>query len=253
MDGAVRRHKRLLAEALAAIRPATTKEYGSRRSEAQVAEGLLAHMDTGCLDTWPDDLGPQHPHPVWESIAEDTPVESINITSLKAAEGHLYRRHTAVFFQEHALALHVHRGWVKRARAKGYTLLLGPPDPEAALAKGGVGLLAPVDFRATEMPARTAAFDKARRLGRIMRVVLRTGHHVAITIYNVYGFPGGHQDKHKAGRTDAIVAAARQEMVERGDTYVAILGDFNAELEDLPSAHSLKLQAGWVDLGSRPA
>ena len=141
MDGALRKHKRLLAEALAAIRPATTEEDGSRRSEAQVAEGLLAQMDAGCLDTWPDDVGPQHPHPVWESIEDDTPVASINITSFKAAEGHLYRRHTAVFFQEHALPLHAHRGWVKRARARGYTLLLGPPDPEAALAKGGGGAL----------------------------------------------------------------------------------------------------------------
>ncbi|MFM7981281.1 MAG: hypothetical protein ACKPKO_18395, partial [Candidatus Fonsibacter sp.] len=136
----------------------------------------------------------------------------------------MYRRHTAVFFHEHALPAPIHRGWVKRARAKGFTLLLGPPDPEAALAKGGVGLLAPIDFRATEMPARTEAFAKARRLGRTMRVVLRTGHRIAITVYNIYGFPGGHLDKHKAGRTDAIVAAARQEIAERGDTYVAIAG-----------------------------
>ena len=118
-DGAVRRHKRILAEALAAIRPVATEEDGPRRPEAQVAEDLLARMDTGCLSEWPDDVGPQHPHPVWECSTEDTPVESISITSLKAAEEHLYRRHTAVFFQEHALLAHVHRGWAKRARAKG--------------------------------------------------------------------------------------------------------------------------------------
>ncbi|MFM7984483.1 MAG: hypothetical protein ACKPKO_34675 [Candidatus Fonsibacter sp.] len=90
-------------------------------------------------------------------------------------------------------------------------------------------------------------------MGRIMRVALRTGYRVAITVYNIYGFPGGHQDKHKAGRTDAIFAAARQEMAERGDTYVAIVGDLNAELDDVPSASSLLLQAGWADLGAHPA
>ncbi|MFM7987630.1 MAG: hypothetical protein ACKPKO_50780, partial [Candidatus Fonsibacter sp.] len=65
-----------------------------------MAEDPLAQMDTGCLGEWPDDVGPQHPHLVWESITEDAPVESINVTSFKAAEEHLYRRRTAVFFQE---------------------------------------------------------------------------------------------------------------------------------------------------------
>ncbi|MFM7989832.1 MAG: hypothetical protein ACKPKO_62010, partial [Candidatus Fonsibacter sp.] len=31
------------------------------------------------------------------------------------------------------------------------------------------------------------------------------------------------------------------------------MGDLNAELEDLPSARSLLLQAGWADLGAHPA
>jgi hypothetical protein len=94
-----------------------------------------------------------------------TPIESINVTSLKAAEELLLRGHAPIFLQEHALPACVHRGWVKRARGRGYTLILAPLDPEAAVAKGGVVVLAPVDYRATEMPARSQAFSKARALG----------------------------------------------------------------------------------------
>ena len=56
------------------------EEDGSRRAWAQVADDPLAQTDAGCLWVWPDDVGPQRPHPVWESIAEDTPVESITLT-----------------------------------------------------------------------------------------------------------------------------------------------------------------------------
>ncbi|MFM7988897.1 MAG: hypothetical protein ACKPKO_57255, partial [Candidatus Fonsibacter sp.] len=124
----------------------------------------------------------------------------------------------------HALPAAIHSGWAKRMKARGYSLILTPFDPEVVVAKGGVGVMAPIDYRVTEMPARTSGLAKARALGRVMRVVLRTGHQVAITVYNVYGFPGGHQEKAKAGRTNALLEAVVQDIVERGDTYVAIWG-----------------------------
>eukprot|EP00974_Lingulodinium_polyedra_P105589 10222902-Lingulodinium_polyedra.AAC.1 len=62
------------------------------------------------------------------------------------------------------------------------------------------------------MPARTAAFAKARALGRAMRVVLRVGMRTALPIYNVYGFPGGHEDQRKAMRTNAILEAVMGEI-----------------------------------------
>jgi len=177
----------------------------------------------------------------------------VAVTSLKAAEEHLYRRHTAMFLQEHAIPLATHRGWTKRAKARGYTLLLTPPDPEAALAKGGVAVLAPLDFRATEMPPCTQSFTKARNMGRAMRVVLRTGLRTAVTVYNVYGFPGAHQCRSTANKTDSILQAALEEILQRGDSYVAITGDLNADPEDLPTIQHLVGQGGWKDLGAHPA
>eukprot|EP00974_Lingulodinium_polyedra_P002319 216427-Lingulodinium_polyedra.AAC.1 len=71
--------------------------------------------------------------------------------------------------QEHAISLAQQAGWIKRARARGFSLILSPPDPEASVPKGGVGLLAPTAFRATELPVLTESFGRARKLGRALR------------------------------------------------------------------------------------
>ena len=189
---------------------------------------------------------------MWGHIDNLTPVESINVTSLQTAEELLYRRPAPIFLQEHALPACVHRGWIKRARGRGYTLILSPPGPEAAVAKGGVAVLAPMDYRATEMLARLQAFSKATALGRAMRVVLRTGLHFAITVYSIYGFPGAQQDRNMALRTDSILIAIMEELEAWDDSCVALVGDLNADLEDLPSIQAF-LSKGWCDLGSHSA
>ena len=247
-----RKHRRHFAYALADLRQQPSIEPDSTVDLDSLADHILSTFTESPPDSWPEEVAYQHPHPIWEHLDNFSPVESINITSFKAAEEALLRRHTPVFFQEHALPASVHEGWLKRARGRGFTLILSPPDPAAAVAKGGVGILAPVDYRPTEMPARSGAFVKARALGRVMRVVLRTGLHTAITVYNVYGFPGAHHDKGKALRTDAILSAVMEEIEAWGDTCVALLGDLNADLEDLPSIQNF-LARGWRDLGSHPA
>ena len=112
--------------------------------------------------------------------------------------------------------------------------------------------MAPRDCRPTEMPPATVAFAKARNLGRAMRVVFRVGGRVALVVYNVYGFPGGHHCREAAARTNAIVEAVIQEATQRGDLYVAIVGDLNADAADLPAITELLQGHGWTDLGAHP-
>ena len=247
----IRKHRRLLADALAYLRLKPSAEEDNPCDQVAMADSILRSFDDSHPVSWPEEVAQQHPHPMWEHLDNLTPIESINVTSLKAAEELLLRRHAPIFLQEHALPACVHRGWIKRARGRGYTLILSPPDPEAAVAKGGVAVLAPVDYRATEMPARSQAFCKARALGRVMRVVLRTGLHCAVTVYNVYGFPGAHHDRSKALRTDCILTAIMEEVEAWGDSCVAIVGDLNADLEDLPSIQAFFLQR-MVRLGLAP-
>ena len=77
--------------------------------------------------------------------------------------------------------------------------------------------MAPLGYPATEMPARSLAFSKARALKRATRVVLRTGLHCAITVYSVYGCLGAHHDRNKALRTDSILVAIMEEVEAWGD------------------------------------
>ena len=224
------KHRRLLADALAYRRLKPSDEEDNPSDLSSMADHILRSLGDFPPVSWPEEIAQQHPHPMWDHLDNLTPVESINVTSLKAAEELLYRRHAPIFLQEHALPACVRRGWIKRARGRGYTLILSPPDPEAAVAKGGVAVLAPWDYRATEMPARSLAFSKARALGKAMRVVLRAGLHCAITVYNVYGFPGAHHDRNKALRTDSILVAIMEEVEAWGDSCVALIGDLNANL-----------------------
>jgi hypothetical protein len=143
------------------------------------------------IDIWGDGAGAQLAASAWTFAEKAVRIESINVTSLRTAEAWLLIRQTAMFLQEHAIPEAQQGGWVKRAAARGYSLLLSPTDPEASQPRGGVAVLAPREYRPTEMPPATAAFARARALGRAMRAVLRVGGRVALPIYNVYGFPGG--------------------------------------------------------------
>ena len=237
-EAAGRRHRQILADVLSAEEQPDT-DFADAAHVWGIEEGRQP-QDHG----WPDDG------------KGSTLLETINITSLRTAEAALLARRTAVFVQEHAIPDKLHAGWAKRALAKGYCLLLSPTDPESAVPKGGVGILAPRDYRPTEMPALTKEFQKARKLGRAMRVVIRVvirvGGRVAVPIYNIYGFPGGHTDKEAARRTDTIIMAIKQEILARGDIYAALVGDLNACPEDLPALEDLIQSGGWTDLGAHP-
>ena len=89
------------------------------------------------------------------------------------------------------------------------------------------------------MPPATPAFAKARALGRAQRVVIRVGGRVAVPVYNIYGFPGGHHEREAATRTNAIVEAVVQETTQRGDIYATIVGDLNADTCALPAVTEL--------------
>ena len=97
------------------------------------------------------------------------------------------------------------------------------------------------------MPPAATAFAKTRALCRAMNLVICVGGQVAVPVYNVYGFPGGHHDKEAATRTNAIVEAVIQEIVQRGDIYAAIVGDLIADTCDLPAVTELLQTQGWIE------
>lgn len=66
-----------------------------------------------------------------------------------------------------------------------------------------------------------------------------------------YGWTGGHECPDAARRTDAGLAAIFEEYGAQGDEFSLVLGDFNADLGDLPVALDA-VSPGWTDLGACP-
>ena len=199
-----------------------------------------------------------HTFAPWADHASRAPgdhdvVESINVTDLHSAFPHLVMRGAVTAIQEHSQPAHTLGGWARKATGCGYQLILGPPDPEArGAARGGVGFIAPRAAHMVEMPPVSAAFARARSRGRAIRVVARLVNGTAVTVYNVYGVANGHQDKHAAAATDGLIRAVREEILQQGDVFVALVGDFNAEPEDLPALQHLTQEAGWTDAALHP-
>ena len=73
-----------------------------------------------------------------------------------------------------------------------------------------------------------------------------------VIVYNFYGWTGGHDRPEAASRSDAGLQAIYDEICAQGDEYVMVMGDFNADLTDLPTAVDA-LGKGWTDLGACPA
>ena len=90
-------------------------------------------------ELWEEGAGAHPVEATWPLGEDSVRVESINITSLRTAEAWLIVRRTVMFVQEHAIPLAQQVGWIKRAAAKGYSLILTPTDPEAAQPRGGGG------------------------------------------------------------------------------------------------------------------
>ena len=106
------------------------------------------------------------------------------------------------------------------------------------------------------MPPRRATaanepFAKLVALGRAMRHLLPVGNGRIVIAYNFYGWTGGHDDPAAAKRSDAGLAAILGEAQAQGDECSLIMGDFNAELDDLASVEEA-MTAGWTDLGACP-
>ena len=66
----------------------------------------------------------------------------------------------------------------------------------------------------------------------------------------MYGSTGGNASTDAAQKTDIMVAALVCELEEVAKDQVCIIGDLNADLEDIPMALDLVENEGWKDMGA---
>ena len=65
----------------------------------------------------------------------------------------------------------------------------------------------------------------------------------------LYGATGGHTSQEAAQKTDIAMACLVDELAEVADQPTCILGDLNADPDDIPTAWDLITNEGWKDLG----
>ena len=68
--------------------------------------------------------------------------------------------------------------------------------------------------------------------------------------YCLYGFTNGHKIKTQAALTDIFFKAIKEEIAVQPEGPVLIAGDFNADVQDLPTLQTLIHDMHYVDKGA---
>ena len=123
-------------------------------------------------------------------------------------------------------------------------------SPVADSVKGtGVGVMAREPITVIEWQYRTSACKARHDIGRV--AIYGVEIEGTPQWYGVVcGSTGGNTSTDAAQKTDIIIAALICELEEVAKDQVCIIGDLNADLEDIPMALDLVENEGWKDLGA---
>ena len=72
-----------------------------------------------------------------------------------------------------------------------------------------------------------------------------------LRLANVYGQTGGHHDEEASMITDHIIGSIMEELETQPGIPTIIIGDLNAEPQDIPIVAEMLEQDGWVDCGHK--
>ena len=75
--------------------------------------------------------------------------------------------------------------------------------------------------------------------GRVQLIGICLPGGIVLVVANIYGWTGGHQNKHARLRTDSMIAIILQQFDHLPSGPKLLVGDFNCEPQDLPSLHTL--------------
>jgi len=129
-------------------------------------------------------------------------------------------------------------------------LCTGPTDSNMSRAGGGVGIVYDAHYTVILLDPLTPEFKKVTQQGRALAFSIDYGDGNATYAYILYGKSGGHECKHKATVTNRIIKAIRCEQSAQPSGPTVILGDTNADPEDLPVLQKLLSAHLWIDVGA---
>ena len=104
----------------------------------------------------------------------------------------------------------------------------------------------------TQVPIQAEALEVYAQMGRIQKLKIAKGIW-SLTIYNLYAYTNGHNEAEQAAKTDRIIMAVSEDNKADGKPNAMIIGDVNADIEDLPTLMGLVAQESWHDAGSHPS
>ena len=197
--------------------------------------------------------GPQQPLPPHWIRSEGPIIEVANITSMDTHVETLVHRHADfTFFQEHSAPPAAWPRLCALHQEQKRKVHFGPLDPNASHLLGGVGCSTKATNIMHPVKPITEAFRQAVETGRVMHYAIALGKGSKLAgFYVIYGWSGGHQALVKASKTNLLLDAILQEIEAQPPGPTAIVGDLNAEPQDIGILHNLLLNKGWTDVGAQ--
>ena len=189
----------------------------------------------------------------WPGNSDLCHVEIKNVTSLVTFGDGMARRAAHLsLVQEHSCIPS------KLAIAKatfrehfGKLLLAGPLDPNCSTPTGGMAAISDETNTLFDVPPEAPSFAKAIGTGRAQLIAFGKGKSSDLVhFYNFYGHSGGHENKWKAKGTSAIVQACIDDFMLRPPGARFLVGDLNADPDDIAAILALLADLHWVDVGS---
>ena len=123
-------------------------------------------------------------------------------------------------------------------------------SPTGTQARGtGVGCAVRIPLQAVPVKMNTKRARIAYEQGR-MAIYWLQNRGKAVIVATVYGKTGGHDDLEAAQYTDDLLDACHCEFATQPAVPKCIVGDINAEAEDIPTLMHLIEDLGWIDCGA---
>ena len=147
--------------------------------------------------------------------------------------------------------LHALPGLEAAFAAKGAKALLGPPDPHAGKAAGGMGIVA----EQAQAVRRLCPIEKKGDLadaiaaGRVDLFAVDLPGGPPLVAYNIYLWAGSSKDPERRRKGDRVLEAVFEDQGLRRCARAAIAGDFNARPEEYPGVAGRLATGAWVDPG----
>eukprot|EP00973_Karenia_brevis_P022644 3116630-Karenia_brevis.AAC.1 len=126
-------------------------------------------------------------------------------------------------------------------------------DPENVNHTGGVGTLFRPKVKCMKLRPNTEGFLAAQSTGRVQLVAVMLPGNITLIIANIYCWTNGHTNQIAADRTNSLMSVIFEELQTHPRSPKIILGDLNADTDDIIALQQRLDDSEYIDLGNSMA